>query len=426
MATLASGSPAVRVTANEKLRLFLTLVVVSAGVWLTIYIGNDWFTHQLLPVTGLSESAGDAFGGTLIAVMSFFAQRVVAVLLYRDWRLGAETHAAIGRQVSEELQQLPQFNDVVRRQLNTVVQQTEKAAFDIISRLDAIDRVIEKLNDIVDSNAAVSSDMMASSQVRAAQNQQLIEKLNQYIGQRLEQAQADRARTEAFTERARSLTRFVQLIRDIAFQTNLLALNAAIEAARVGEAGRGFAVVAGEVRKLAQATDDAVEQIDSGIQNVVKEIEQQFQENYSHSTLRNEHDALQQFSAQLEQLGHDHRQLIHQGAATITQIRESSQALTAMFMDTLASVQFQDVTRQQIEHVVTALERLDEHACTLSRRLVLEADESTMRPLKELLHELYSAYVMHAQRHDHHAALRAPADKASAPSTSADPKIELF
>src|SRR5690606_2003448 len=83
MATLASGSPAVRVTANEKLRLFLTLVVVSAGVWLTIYIGNDWFTHQLLPVTGLSESAGDAFGGTLIAVMSFFAQRVVAVLLYR-------------------------------------------------------------------------------------------------------------------------------------------------------------------------------------------------------------------------------------------------------------------------------------------------------------------------------------------------------
>ncbi len=410
-------------------------VSIALAVGVTVYLLNDWFHQDFLIALGIPQPLGDALGSVVIVVSVSIAIRLVSLAFFRDMTMGRDTelhhhsHArgqatATCREVASELRGVPAYSGVLRSQLDSVVQQTEQAAFDISSRLQTIDAVVGELNGFVAQVASESAELAHDSEARIANNQQLIARMQEYIDFRIQQAHEDEARVSQVVNEARSLGSLTGLIKDIASQTNLLALNAAIEAARAGESGRGFAVVADEVRKLSGETEKAVTAINQGILGVAGTIESQLHQRLQRAAPDAERTALSQFADQLTELGASYEQMLRSQASTIETVRGSSERLSEMFMDALASVQFQDVTRQQIEHTTESLTRLDEHLGVLAERLEQsEAPGFTYTPLAQHLDEIYGRYVMDQQRHTHANAVGSGAGAAASVSGN---KIELF
>ncbi|USB35161.1 methyl-accepting chemotaxis protein [Paenibacillus sp. YPG26] len=92
------------------------------------------------------------------------------------------------------------------------------------------------------------------------------------MGQVAKEAHDNLASFELLEKQSNSIRGIVKTVRDIANRTNLLALNAAIEAAHAGEHGRGFNVVAGEVRKLAQQVQEAIQEVNSYTEGITSKV----------------------------------------------------------------------------------------------------------------------------------------------------------
>ncbi|WP_169140316.1 methyl-accepting chemotaxis protein [Aromatoleum toluolicum] len=399
------------------------------------FLMHDWY-HEAL---GISDRTLDTAAVAVVVVIFTAMQRALSSGLYQDTCFGLEpdlkdenlhcpSSRACRRIAVPELREIPTYTQVLSRHLVSVTEQTETAACELTMRLQTIDEVVSELNRFVANEAAESESMSEQSAHQIDENRDLIARLEAFIQSRIEEARLDEERAAAAVRETRSLQSLVELIKHIAGQTNLLALNAAIEAARAGESGRGFAVVADEVRKLSQETEAAVRKINDGIISVAASIEGQYRDKAANSHIGEEQDSLHRFAEQLSSLGESYAHLNERERSTLGTITASSSRLSEMFVHAMASVQFQDVTRQQIEHVIKALQRLDAHTEALADVLERGEDassEDSVVPLSTQLAEIFDSYVMNQQRHTHDAAMRGGNAPAAVASASAG-NVELF
>lgn len=171
-------------------------------------------------------------------------------------------------------------------EISGVVEQVASCA---VNQAQNTEQVVAVLND----NIQNLKDIVNSENSNKLELEKALEKVNnsynnvnntsKNILDSLEKFQKVKDKGLELETKAKDITNIVSIVSGISEQTNLLALNASIEAARAGEQGKGFAVVAEEVRKLAEQSKEAVEEINNNliefagdIKNLVIRIESQY------------------------------------------------------------------------------------------------------------------------------------------------------
>lgn len=176
-------------------------------------------------------------------------------------------------QVGSSTQQLMQSSDEILGAIEEIdrgVSLQAEDAQECVVQINALSDQIRRVYEYTDEISRISEDANKT----ITDGMEVIEDLSEKSRATVDITNAIQRDIVSLNEQTLSIGGFAEVIDEIASQTNLLSLNASIEAARAGEAGKGFAVVAQEIRKLADQSLSAAQQIGGIVQQIQAQTEQ--------------------------------------------------------------------------------------------------------------------------------------------------------
>ena len=304
---------------------------------------------RLVPPAGLQQEAAQ--------------RRALQAVLDMQLALG-QTFRDIQQQSDTMLAAAESMGRRAREVGATMVRASDAAA----GMATGVEELTQAVNALAEQAASTSALAQRSGQA-AEEGARVVRAAIDEIGSIAATIQSSSANVERLGAQSDRVASVVGLIKDIAGQTNLLALNAAIEAARAGEQGRGFAVVADEVRKLAERTSHATDEIDT----MIKEI----QESKS-ATLASIAQAVEQVETGVR--------LATDAGRSIEDITREAQSVRAAVDDMASHLRAQSATAIKLAQDVEVMARLTEES-----RQAAAASVDDMQQLEQVAGQLKTA-----------------------------------
>lgn len=246
---------------------------------------------------------------------------------------------------------------ILTAQLSEVTEETERAALeigerfmDIVSRARSqASRAVNAVVEFAGTDGEEKESLMDFSREALTSIMENLHCVTRVVNETLHDM-------EKITETMANIDTVVTEIEYIADQTNLLALNASIEAARAGESGRGFAVVADEVRKLAGRSTIAATEIQKLVRSVDSEVGV-IRHRTEESIATTEKRSTESEKIMSDTLGR-FNELMNGIHAELDYLAGETESLARDIGGIIVSMQFQDITRQRIEHVIEPLQEM--------------------------------------------------------------------